>query len=200
MRIWSIQSEKAWDYLNHHGTLKANAAHRSGEWPHAYDWMYDQLIQRIGPPAHNDIVPLWGWYQWAGENLRRPDLRSLRHHWGPNGDYIMIECEIPDNEILLSDHDAWHVPLGNSYLAFNEAEDNQFDKKLKQAGWKYGQPRPQSLLPEIHKSWERIFDLEALSGEYWGLMKDKSIQASFWDIRLDQVKSAKLFTSKRLKP
>jgi len=108
MRIWSIQSEEAWKHLNRHGCLEAKRHHSESAWTHAYEWMCDQLAERIGEPSHADAMPLWGWYQWAGATKKRPDLRFVRHHWGPEGNHVMIECEFPDDQVLLSDHDAWH--------------------------------------------------------------------------------------------
>jgi len=49
---------------------------------------------------------------------------------------------------------------------------------------------------KIRNSWSRVFDLEALDSDYWGSIESKSIQASFWRIELNQVKSHKPFTSK----
>lgn len=199
MKIWSIQNIKAWEVLKRKGRLTAKPYHQADCWPHAYDWMREQLVDRIGSPPTENSAPLWGWYQWSNINNKRPDLRSLRHYWGPAGQHVMIEYEIPDNEVLLSDQGAWNNTIHNSYLALNDAEDDQFNERLKQSGWQIDQPIPDHLLSEIHKSWERIFDLEALDGEFWGAVQDKSIQASFWEIRMDQVLSNKLFTSKTTK-
>lgn len=163
MRIWSIQSSEAWEHLNAHGRLEASKHHSTNSWPHAYSWMRDQLAKRIGEPMRSDAAPLWGWYQWCNVS-KRPDLRSLRHHWGPEGNHVMIKCKLPDGGVLLSDHDAWHITLNNSYLPLNADDDQQFWEKLSHAGWQAGSPKPDHLLQEIQKSWERIFDLEALGG------------------------------------
>jgi len=195
MRIWSIQSRKAWEHLSEFGFLESNRHHSESSWPHAYEWMRDQLAKRIGEPVRSDAMPLWGWYQW-GSKGKRPDLRCLRHHWGPEGNHVMIECELPDDEVLLSDHDAWHIALNNSHLPLDEDDDKKFDAKLEHYGWKAGAPNPDPLLPEIQKSWEHIFDLDALKEPYWHETENKSIQASFWQIEMSQVKSHKPFTSK----
>jgi len=195
MRIWSIQSREAWEHLNEHGRLEASKRHSTSSWPHAYDWMRDQLADRIGEPSHLDAMPLWGWYQWAGTTKKRPDLRFIRHHWGPEGNHVMIECELPDDQVLLSDHDAWHVIIGNGFLSLTEQEDSLFSKKEK-LGRKRNEKFGPYLDRKIQNSWARVFDLEALDSDYWGSIESKSIQASFWRIELSQVKSHKPFTSK----
>ncbi len=195
MRIWSIQNKAAWKYLKQHGELSAKPCHQSDQWPKAYDWMRNQLINRVGPPPTVATVPLWGWHQWQGEKTKRPDLRSIRHHWQPAGEYVMIECGIPERQVLLSDFDAWHIVLYDVFLGLNENDSDNFDERLKRHGWKICKPIPVALITAQRKSWERIFDLEALSNEYWGVIEDKSIQTCFWELRLEQVISHKEFTS-----
>jgi len=133
MRIWSIQSREAWEHLNAHGHLEASKRHSTSSWPHAYDWMREQLTERVGEPSHSDAMPLWGWYQWAGVAKKCPDLRFVRHHWGPEGNHVLIECELPNDQVLLSDHDAWHVIIGNGFLSLTEQEEDFFRKRKRWA-------------------------------------------------------------------
>ncbi len=144
MRIWTIQDEAAWEYLNTHGVLQANTQHQSNDWPHAYGWMREQLIKRINQPSNENAALLWGWYQWC-ENSKRPDLRCVRHHWGYPGDYVMIECEIPNNDILVSDHDAWHITLNNGYLGLDQDDCDDFYERLRKLNWKRGEKVPPGL-------------------------------------------------------
>lgn len=98
MRIWSIQNIETWEVLMREGRLTAKPYHQSDNWPHAYDWMREKMCERLGRPSTSNAAPLWGWYQWCSIS-KRPDLRSLRHHWGPDGNHVMIECELPDNAV-----------------------------------------------------------------------------------------------------
>lgn len=195
MIIWSIQNEAAWNSLQKEGRLIAKAHHQADGWPEAYSWMTDQLVKRVGPAPSKNAVPLWGWHQWQNAEKNKPDLRSVRHHWQPSGNYLLLEFDIPEDEVLLSDFDAWHIPLNEGYLSIDEEADKAFDEKLKQYGWQAGQPKPKALLPEIHKSWELIFDLDTLAEPYWHPTPKKSIQACFWQIRVEQLLAVKPFTS-----
>ena len=38
-----------------------------------------------------------------------------------------IEFEIPDDQVLLSDFDVWHIVLCNGLVSESEEEDNQHD-------------------------------------------------------------------------
>ena len=199
MRIWSIQSKEAWDYLERHGVLTARHHHRWTENPHAYDWMKAQLTRRVGLPPQKDAEPLWGWFQWHTEARRRPDLRTVRHNWSPPGPYVMIECQLPDHEVLLSDFEAWHFTLNNWYLALEEQEDDRFTQAMEQAQLDKNSAALEFLQREKERSWELIFDLTALDHKDLKPRPQKEIQACFWQIRLDQVKSVTKFTSKQSK-
>lgn len=206
MRIWSIQSIEAWEHLQRHGSLLARRQHRAGDWPHAYDWMRAQLIRRIGPPPESDVEPLWGWYQWCSKSTR-PDLRALRHYWGPEGNHVMIECELPEREVLLSDHDAWHFVLNDWHLALDEQKGDAYNGLRRLYEGKAGHDKFRRLIErrlkrlkrDRQESWELIFDLDALDNDYWGRTSDKSIQACFWTINLNQVNSCKPFRSRHPK-
>ena len=195
MIIWSIQTERAWKNLQREGRLIAHAHHQADNWPEAYRWITGQLSKRIGPSPVNEAAPLWGWYQWMDEKNKRPDLRSVRHHWAPPDNYVLLECDLPDDQVLLSDFDAWHIVLNNGYMPLDEKSDDIFHQKLEQAGWKSGQPKPKNFLHEIRKSWDHIFDLDAMKGPYWNDTPQKSIQACFWEIPLHKVKSIRPFTT-----
>ncbi|WP_321393970.1 DUF3841 domain-containing protein [Emcibacter sp.] len=199
MRIWSIQSREAWEYLERHGELMAKRHHCSDSWPQAYDWMKAQLTRRIGPPPLENTEPLWGWYQWNNERQKRPDLRSVRHNWSPPGPYVMLECELPVHEVLLSDFGAWHFPLNDWHLALQEQEDERFSQALDHAYHRKDRAKLEILQREKEKSWEVIFDLQALDHEDWKLIPEKEIQACFWQIKVDKVKSVTKFTSRQSK-
>lgn len=83
----------------------------------------------------------------------------------------LIEVELSENKVLLSDFQAWHYVL-NDYPIIDH-EDEIIDKEL---------------------SWERIFDLEYLQQHPdWGTL---DLQGVTGRIYLNQVKSVREFTCK----
>ena len=195
MRIWTIQTAAAWHYLNEHGCLQATYQHQSGDWPKAYDWICHQLTERVGPPPLPKSVPLWGWYQWAGEKQRRPDLRTVRHYWKPPGQYVLMECELPDAAVMLSDFHAWHSILNNQYVGISDEDAEAYFATRKQYDVMPSEGLAEHLRTTFYESWERVIDMDVLTEPDWHAMKEKSIQACFWQLDLDQVKSVRPFTS-----
>jgi hypothetical protein len=197
MRIWTIQDEAAWAYLNEHGSLQASRKHQSDDWPDAYEWMREQLIARVGPPPSPDAAPLWGWRQWAGEAKPRPDLRAVRHYWNPPGRYVLIECELPDDAVVLSDFDAWHIALNDSYLGLSVEEEDAYRAARKRYDEQPSDELAAQLRQSFYRSWERVIDMDALTEPDWHPMEKKSIQACFWRLERDQVRSFRFFATVR---
>jgi hypothetical protein len=196
MKIWSIQSEKAWSVLEKTGHLVGTRRHGSKTFQKPYAWMRQQVLLRVGPPPKKNAMPLWGWFQWQDAERKKPDLRSVRHHWGPPGRYVLIECDLPDQNVVLSDYDMWHIPLNEGYIGKDDADDERFEEKLKKINAQHGLPWPPLLDKERTDSWVRVLDLTW--GEEHGShpLNKKSIQACFWEIRREQVKTFKLFQAR----
>lgn len=199
-KIWTIQSSQAWQVLNKTGTLLATTDHQSDLWPEAYGWMRNQLIERLGHPSSEDNAPLWGWVRW-GPRSARPDLRTLRWNWHPEGSYVLLECDLPERSLLHSDFMVWHSVLNGSFVPCSEKDEEDADRFLGPIRRKPGfgsvyEKAPQSIRNAIRKSWERIFDFEALCPDYWGPVAERSIQTCFWELSRDQVVSHKSFRSR----
>ena len=103
--------------------------------------MAEQMKKRIGNPPDGVELPVWAWYQWEGM-WKRPDMR----HHGRVSDKgvasVLLILEVPDDKVLLSDFDYWHVVLNDGELILPYDENVVYSKEERQ------------------KSWENIFDYE----------------------------------------
>lgn len=48
------------------------------------------------------------------------------------------------------------------------------------------------------RNWERVFDLTPVDNEW--VVRGDSIQATFWELRKDQIRSVRMFTAATPKP
>ncbi len=125
--------------------------------------------KRIEPPD-GVTYPVWAWYMQNGKHSK-PDLRSERWECGPGDEqYTCIEIEIPDDQVLLSDFNAWCIILNNGLITKTEEEYDRLDMYF------------ESLPPDEQKSfkennWERVFDLTP-SKNKWAT-RGSWIQATF---------------------
>ena len=89
--------------------------------------------------------------------------------------------------------------LNYCYLPVSEQDGDRFDEELKRRGISFRASRPFSNL-DIHqiieRSWEKIFDLDWSEDGYSNPKSQKSIQATFWELRVDQVRHEQHFTAR----
>lgn len=187
MKLWTIQPIETWELFNkqgyYHGTFEYIM-----EFPEAYDWMKKQLVIKIG--INKEYYPVWAWVQ-------KPDLRTSGHlDKGKKG--VLLELNVDENEVLISDFDLWHYVLNYWYLPISEEDGDKFDKKLESKGLSYNKQKP---LPEpynsiVEDSWQRIFDLDWVEESITGKQDNKWFQTVFWDLKIEQVKKVKEFISR----
>lgn len=190
MKIWTIQTAVVWEKFQQSGVLRADVAFIDPYFIAAYQWLVVQMKQQVGLPPVGVDFPVWAWYQYDGVRKPRPDLRHAAHlHRGEKG--VLLECDCPENAILLSGFMLWHYVLNNSYLPSNEADDWAFEERCATLS-------DEDCQQQKTKSWARIFNLDWSDSRqiYASPRDDKAIQGTLWEIQLDRVKSASLFVAR----
>jgi hypothetical protein len=213
MILWTIKRPEFWTLLQKHGTLHAcpaiSFAHGCLDgWEDSYQWMIDQMRKRLPWSPSSYRVPIWAWYQRYDEKKKKPDLRGWDYRGYPG---VRIEFEIDESQVLLSDFSAWHCVLNRCYMGESEEDDEAFYQEIEKWGYKaFGQilqdepPKQwwgpicdnglkQEFKNRVYKSWERIFDLDWYAEKWTDPRKDKSIQATLWEIRSDMVRDVTYF-------
>jgi hypothetical protein len=145
----------------------------------AYRWMAARLAERV-PRPRGVKLPLWAW-------VKKPDLRTLGHlQRGRRG--VVLEIELPDSEILLSDYLRFHAVLNRHYLGISKADDDRFDRWAARAPARDQRAR-------VAKSWNRIFSQSprAKDAAYHG---DDVLQAVFWELPRERVVSERAFVAR----
>ena len=187
MILWSIQPEEVFNLIQRGGVYRCDI-HKSGMKDFAdvqYSWLVSQMKKRIGPPPEGVSFPVWAWYQWR-EDRKKPDLRWERWHCGFNGEkFYRLEIEIPDEQVLLSDFEAWHVPLNNGLFTDSDNEEEFNEEEYDELYKLYESLSPEAQAAMRATNWERFFNITP----------GASIQATFWELRKEQIHEAKMFIS-----
>lgn len=195
MRLWTIQTYKAYEKLLDFGVVYGEYQWGDTQLREKYLWMVDEMVKRIGDPPYENILPLWAWYQYEGKQ-KAPDLRGSGF-LAPGVKGVRIEFEIPLNDVVLSDFELWHYVLNNWYLADSKVDMENFDLRLKAFEHRLDRFNyPKEIQKEIENSWQRIFDLEFQDDYITGSQESRSIQATFWKLRIESVKSVTTFTAR----
>ena len=141
---------------------------------HAYQWLSNRMKDLIGMPPPGVHFPVWAWYQWEGVR-KRPDMRTHRHWSNKGTPIVLITFQIPDDKVLLSDFDMWHVILNDGYLPLDERDD-----------------KDEYTENEKLNSWDNIFRYD-IETDFWDA--PKSTQATMWEIKKEWVIKAEFFIS-----
>lgn len=177
MKLWTIQHKAAYEEMLRTGVLRDNSAYIFEEFfRDSYDWMVEQMKKRIGNPPDGVELPVWAWYQWEGVR-KRPDMRHHGRSSEKGVPIVLLTVDVPDDQVLLSDFDYWHVVLNDGELIFPYDENAVYSKEERQ------------------ESWENIFDYECTfdDGERTiGL----STQATMWEIKAEWVLKAEHFETR----
>ncbi len=192
MRVWTIQPVELYRKLESKGVLLADGRRYHRYFRAAYQWMTAQMRHRL-PPSRARF-PWWAWCRYE-KHRAKPDLRAggyLRK--GQQG--ARIELELANEEVLLSDFNDWHYVLNEWYLSDNEAEDEHFEQELEELGHKWSAPYRKPLQAKMHASWERIFELRGGDPVWGNRPLKRSVQATFWELRLKDVTDITFFTNR----
>lgn len=193
MRLWTIQPIEVYEEIEKNGYYACNIEKaREGDeyfdicFKDAYDWLVEKMKEKIGEPPEGICYPVWAWhtYDWKRKSS---DLRARQGKRGQK--MVRLEIEIPDNEVVLTDFDAWHNVL-NKWYAIDCNNEEEYD--IEYAKFEKLSPEEQKRI--TIESWNKIFDLTPINTDW--IINGAYIQATFWKLNKDQIKKVKFFTSK----
>ena len=204
MRLWTIQSYEAYEKLINTGILRANKNYICDEnFCYAYKWIIEKMKSNSIILPENVDYPIWGWYQWNGKRKRR-DMRQ-RCYANSGKKIVQLTIEVDNKDVLLSDFDLFHYVLNYWYLAKDEDDDKAFELEYRSLGIEFKDLQNfniknrnmKYLRKKIEDSWDHILNLEKEDDNYiYGKNSDKSIQATFGELKLEQVVKAEIFIAK----
>ena len=195
MRLWTIQPVGVYEKLKEEKILYVDPI--KSDWitdsemekkagavwtfKDSYDWIVSMMDKyNINGRNKNTIYPWWAWYIY-NNNHKKPDLRSIG--LGTKGERaVCIELEIPDDEVLLTDHTWWHDVLNNREVWLIDVDEKSYNDF--ETIWNIHQDVVKYLSPDDYErykrdSWEKIINCN--------IKYDKYIQATFWQLRLADI-------------
>ena len=197
MKLWTIQPLEFYKTICSENIITISEEYIPSDYKQAYDWMIIQMENRIGHRPFEKSYPIWAWFQYDSQKKRRPDLRnSCLLEKGTNG--VRIEFEKPDNEVLLSDYDLWHFVLNYWHVSDDEKESEEFDRLLEIYNIEFVDK--EKYTPEIRrkveKSWHKVFDM-TYDKEYSAKrFEEKSIQATCWNLKKEEITKVDYFKAR----
>ena len=183
MILWTIQAEGAWRRAQRSGFLRADGRRQWRSLQEAYRWMGGEMRRRIGNPPRGVRYPIWAWLQYENRVVKRPDLRRTGHL--PSGTRgALIQFDIAEDQVLLSDFELWHYVLNRWYLPQTSSETRDAVDNVP------------TDARSLRASWQRIFDLDWSLAGVSAPRGDKSIQATLWQVPISAVRSVRPFRAR----
>ncbi|MFC3862568.1 DUF3841 domain-containing protein [Deinococcus antarcticus] len=154
----------------------------------AYRWIAGRLALQHPPPVP-EALPVW---VWATFNHRspKPDLR--RHH--PVTPGVLLELEVDDDRVLLSDFDGWHTALNGWFLG-SETEVTAFESQCDQKGYgPAGFWQDEDMRQQVTGSWLKCLDLDWYDPFWHGAdTETRKTQGVLWELRPEDVKASRIY-------
>lgn len=190
MKLWTIQPYNVYEIINNTGIYTCNPNLSSlleycledDNFVNAYKWISKEMKKCIGNPPHNVNFPVWAWYKVNGEH-KRPDMRTFGMRVFEKS--VLIEIEIPDDQVLLSNFEMWHIVLNDGlYYKVNSmknvSEEEWYAEAEKEATYYLSlSHEDQTIYKE--NGWKNIFSTDEI-------MHSKFVQATFWELKKTQIK------------
>ena len=197
MQLWTIQPKEIWDIICKNGVYRCNPEKceflqmekDDPKFGPAYHWLVDQMEKRIGGKPEGVQLPVWAWYQFVGKHY--VDLRKERWECGTDGErMVCMSIEIPEEQVLLSDFGMWHFVLNRWPISDSEEEAKCIDEYLEHT-------EKDEADAFLNENWEHIFDITPFENEWTSRGND--IQATFWELKRENVKKVRFFTTAKRK-
>ena len=193
MKLSTMLSEAAWLNMLDKGYLVCDDTRYSNmpEFLDCYEWMMEQMTQRLGPCPLEVKHPIWAWQKYYGGRNK-----ELTTGWGPDDRGVKMYrlfFEAADSTVLLSDFDGWHAVLHRSYMGISEDDYDKFDAEFEDRELTPAEARKKDVV--IRASWQRIFDLNLVKVFGSKIEKCECIQACLWKIELSQVTKVQPYIS-----
>lgn len=166
MKLWTNQTVGAYCKLLGNGILIGDWRRVWKHFKPSYRWMCLRMEEKFhfhNYPSSDAPPPIWAW-------VKKPDLRNSGH-FKPGTLAVRIEFNAPDDLVLVSNFEAWHMVLNNSIISEDEKD--------------YDKTHPDIV---VRESWKKIFNPDIIGF-------DRALQACMpyikneWVVRIDKFKA-----------
>lgn len=194
MILWTIQPRKLYEEIMETGSYAFDATKNPfrNDYEEAYAWIEQAMSDRGIRRNHTSDPLVWAWHTWDGAH-RLPQLndeylwsddpmwRNSEHEKDSHGrDEVLLEIEVPDDQVLLSDYDAWHFVLNEGYYGEARSDDEA------DAEWKWFATLPANEQKQLMEaSWLKIFNISRVENDTRGSVN--YIQATFFGLKKEQI-------------
>lgn len=125
MRLFYVQQKAAYESLKRDGRFHVTVPYAGNGiggfdlW--SYDWLVGKMEDKIGKRPDGMTYPIWAWFR---QEFRNEFTLDIRDYGMPGDELVLLELEIPEKNVVLTDYDKWCV-LINEWPVI-KSEDGRF--------------------------------------------------------------------------
>ncbi len=188
MKLWTVQPASILKEIEKNGTYRCKEEYsynlsKKDSLKDSYQWLIQEMETRIGRRPEGVEFPIWAWHTWNFTH-QCPDMNSPAF-LVRNEDKVLLTLEIPDNEIVLTDFDAWQIVMRKSFLTYETEEE-----KLESMESYLDSLDEKQYQKAIEESWKNVFDIETVNTD--NLVRGQYVQATFWQVKKTYIQSYKI--------
>lgn len=194
MKLWTTQSPEVYEIVMKDGYCIVDPDKSLWldikQFKAAYDWIVMKMDEKIKRPLGVPVFyPWWAYYKVDGHYDIK--LEDINYRDTPGTTMVALELEVPDEEVLLSDLDAWNFVLNDLWID-DSTDEVSWNKCLK-----YYRNLPLDVAKEVKvNSWDKVFDLTPVVTDWKS--NGQEVQGTFWMLRKEYIKSATTFVVQEL--
>lgn len=178
MKLWTMQPASLLNEIEKNGVFRCDESKsfnltKENSLKPQYNWLINQMEQKIGKRPDGVKFPIWAWHTWEFKRqMPDPDSAAFLKR---DGDRVFLTIDIPEEKVVLTDFDAWQNVMTDGFVsaATNEREYDREAELLDTTD-------DTELAKLIQKSWQNVFIVDKVDNEF--LTRGKYIQATFWEI------------------
>lgn len=159
---YTIHSRRTWKNFLEQGFLEG---HRDfAMFPKQYEWLMQETAIRL--PNYNGVYPVWLWTEIPPEYRSSNSMVARKK-------YVLLTIELEEKDVLLSDFEAWHIPLNDHEFEVENEVSNP-------------------------PNWDKVFDFDWLRKNFYEDEDAKIVlQGTTGRISTQHVVKVKNFTTKK---
>jgi hypothetical protein len=162
----------------------------------SYEWLKEQMLKQNIFYKKNNQHLIWSYYQWYGKK-KIPDKRFSSVFEFYDEPFVMLELEVDDQRVCLSDYSAWHSVLNYWYLD-DEKNCEQFINLDERNNYYKNKPLKNEVMHQkLQESWLNIFNMEKCRDIYSITEDEQVIQGTFFELFLQDIKKIHYFENKK---
>lgn len=117
---------------------------------------------------------------------------------------VQLTIDLPNDQVVLSDFDLFQFCLMFCFIPSDERQERMFEEacfkeRMRESDLQLDDlqsPALSRLRQQAEQSWQKIFNLSFWNTSLYGDPRRRTIQAAFWELRIEQVRKVQKFIAR----